>query len=214
MKQIHAVAVVAALSMALWMPAAVRAADGSNATAGNRVAAGQMVATRAGLVTMLDAKDAKVGQEFKAKLPRKVHLKNGEELPAGTMLLGKVSSDDMNVGGKSKLVLLIDQAKLKDGKMVQVKATIVGIDRPGVESSEYYEPAGDQAPNLWHNGITSVDEIDALHHVDLHSSLKSTNSGVLVSKTDSDIKLKPGTELALAIAETGASAQSMSDSGH
>ena len=211
MRHTYALNLAAALSLAVCTPALLGAQSSTNpqATNGSRTMSSQsqnsqssqMVPARAGLVQTIDAKDAKQGQEFKAKLPRKVHLKDGTELPGGTMLIGKIGQDDMNVKGRSKLVLCIDKAQLKDGKTVPVKATIVGIYRPGAEADDYYTPAaGDQMPNTWHKGIMKVDEIDALHNVDLHSNVKSKNSGVLVSKKDDDIKLKPGTELALAIA--------------
>lgn len=205
MKMKETAPLMAALSLALWMPTVVSAQASSTPQdmTGNSVSAGQMVATRAGLVGTLNAKDSKPGEEFQAKLPRKVLLKDGTELPAGTMLIGKVGQDDMNVDGKSKLVLCIDEAKLKDGKTVAVKATIVGIYRPGADSADSNQSAvGDQGPNPWHDGITKIDEMDALHHVDLHSDLHSANSGVLVSKDGNDITLKSGTELALAIAGT------------
>lgn len=216
MKMKQASTLMAAFSLALWMPTVMSGQASSNAqsVAGNSVPASQMVATRAGLVTSLDAKDAHAGQKFEAKLPRKVHLKNGTELPAGTMLIGRVSTDDMNLNGKSKLVLCIDEAKLKDGKTMAVKATIVGVYPPGTQTSEYYMSSGtgDQVANPWHSGVTKVDEMDALHNVDLHSSLSSKNSGVLVSKEDDNIKLKSGTELALAIAEEP-NQQSMNSNG-
>ena len=205
MKMKETAPLMAALSLALWMPTVVSAQASSDpqSMTGNSVSAGQMVATRAGLVGTLNAKDSKPGEEFQAKLPRKVLLKDGTELPAGTMLIGKVGQDDMNVDGKSKLVLCIDTAKLKDGKTVAVKATIVGIYRPGDGSADDNQSAaGDQGPNPWHDGITKIDEMDALRHVDLHSDLNSANSGVLVSKGGDDITLKSGTELALAIAGT------------
>lgn len=212
----YAVNLAAALSLAVCTPALLGAQSSTNPqnTNGSQamssqnqssqmssVPASQMVPTRAGLMQTIDAKNAKQGQEFKAKLPHKVHLKDGTELPANTVLIGKIGQDDMNVQGRSKLVLCINQARLKDGKTVPVKATIVGIYRPGSQDDEAYTPAaGDQMPNTWHKGIMRVDEIDALHNVDLHSNIKSQNSGVLVSKKEDDIKLKPGTELALAIA--------------
>ncbi|MFP5234534.1 MAG: hypothetical protein ACLGSD_01420 [Acidobacteriota bacterium] len=217
MRPTYALNLAAALSLAVCTPALLGAqssansqeANGSQAmssqnqnSATSSMAANQMVPARAGLVQSINAKDAKQGQEFKVKLPRKVHLKDGTELPGGTMLIGKIGQDDMNIKGRSKLVLCIDHAQLKDGKTLPVKATIVGIYPPGAQTDEYYTPAaGDQMPNTWHKGIVRVDEIDALHNVDLHSNIDSKNSGVLVSKKDDDIKLKPGTELALAIAD-------------
>jgi hypothetical protein len=217
MKPNHALTMTAALALAVCTPALLGAQSSNNPADTNSsqatssqeqnvsmssVQANQMVPSRADLVQTINAKDAKQGQEFKAKLPHRVHLKDGTVLPANTILIGKVGRDDMNVKGRSKLVLCIDQAQLKDGKTMPVKATIVGIYRPGLQEGENYPTAaGDQAPNDWHRGIIKIDQIDALHNVDLHSDIKSQNSGVLVSKKDDDIKLKPGTELALAIAD-------------
>lgn len=211
MRPTYALNLAAALSLAVCTPAFLGAqgstnpqdTDGSHAMSSQdqKSQAAQMVATRAELEQTINAKDAKQGQEFKAKLPHKVQLKDGTVLPANTMLIGKVGQDDMNVQGRSKLVLWIDQAQLKDGKLVPVKATIVGIYRPGDQTGDDYPTAaGDQMPNDWHRGIIKIDEIDALHNVDLHSDLKSRNSGVLVSKKEDNIKLSRGTELALAIA--------------
>lgn len=214
MQQKCTVALMAALSFAVCVPA-VLAQGSSNTEEMSSVSASQMVATRAGLVTNIDAKNAQTGQEFKARLPHKVHLKNGDVLPSGTLLIGKVGQDDMNLNGRSKLVLCINEAMLKDGKTVPVKATIVGVYGPGSDSADgYEEPAGDQDANPWQSGILKIDEIDALHHVDLHSNLNSRNSGVLVSKTDNDIKLRAGTELALAIAEDGNAQQGMNTGAH
>jgi hypothetical protein len=46
-----------------------------------------------------------------------------------------------------------------------------------------------------------VDQLNALSGVDLHSKIASNNSGVLVSTKNDDVKLRAGTEFALAIAE-------------
>lgn len=161
-----------------------------------------MVPAQAALDRTLDAKDARSGQPFQAKLANKVQLKDGQELPRGTMLLGKVGHDDMEATGKSKLVLRIDQAKLKDGKAIPLKATIVGIYGPNsgdADTAGYTVNPGEQEANVWNRNITQVDEIGALSGVDLHSKISSQNSGVLVSTKKDDIKLQRGTELALAI---------------
>lgn len=162
-----------------------------------------MVPAEAALARTLDAKDAKPGQAFEAKLASKVHLKDGQTLPRGTVLVGKVGQDDMNESGKSKLALCIDQARLKDGKTIPLKATIVGVYGPqagDADTVDYQVASGDQEPNNWSRSITQVDQIGALSGVDLHSKIGSQNSGVLVSTKKDDIKLKTGTELALAIA--------------
>lgn len=203
---------LAALVVAFTIPAGAAAQSESSpqmnnntqtATATGEQEASQMVPARAALDHTLDAKNATPGQTFQAKLATTVHLKDGQDLPRGTMLIGKVAQDDMNVAGKSKLALCIDQAKLKDGKTIPVKATIVGLYGPGTGTAAwtgYNVSAGNQVPNDWNNKVTQVDEIGALSGVDLHSKIGSQNSGVLVSTKKDDIKVKTGTELALAIA--------------
>lgn len=177
-------------------------ANTATANTGSSEAA-QMVPARAALDRTLDAKDAKSGQPFQAKLADKVQLKDGQELPRGTMLVGKVGADDLHETGKSKLALCIDEAKLKDGKTIPLKATIVGVYGPNAgdaDTEAYTVGAGNQEPNGWNRSYTQVDQIGALSGVDLHSKISSPNSGVLVSTKKDDIKIKSGTELALAIA--------------
>lgn len=202
---------LAALSVAFVMPLAAQSSNPSNQPTSNqttttwRAEADQMVPTRAAIDRTLDAKDSKPGTEFMAKLPRKVHLKDGTEIPAGTELMGKVSLDDLNESGQSKLALCINQAKLKDGKTIPVKAAIVGVYGPGAGLWSPYDNApGDQVPNDWSKNIKQIDQVDALKGVDLHSRITSKNSGVLVSTKEDDIKLKKGTELALAIMDENA----------
>ena len=81
------------------------------------------------LVKTLDASKDQSGETVDAKLAGKVTLTNGTELPKGTMLLGKVTADDMQQQGMSKLALRFDQARLKDGTTVPIRATIVGFLR-------------------------------------------------------------------------------------
>ncbi len=204
----------AALAAAILIPPVASAQSTSNsnindhpsrsATANRGLSeAAQMVPARAALDSTLDAKDARPGQPFQAKLADKVQLKDGQELPRGTMLVGKVGTDDMNEAGKSKLALCIDEAKLKDGKTIPLKATIVGVYGPNsgdADTADYTVSAGDQEPNNWNRQFTQTDQIGALSGVDLHSKISSQNSGVLVSTKKDDIKIKDGTELALAIA--------------
>ena len=110
--------------------------------------------------------------------------------------------DDMKEQGQSKMALCIYQANLKDGKNIPVKATIVGIYGPGAGRDEPYPVAqGDQVSNIWTHKTLGVDQLGALHDVDLHSKISSNNSGVLVSTKKDDFKLGRGTEFALAITD-------------
>jgi hypothetical protein len=162
----------------------------------------RMVPARAALDRDLSADKVKPGDEFRAKLAKRVQLDNGPELPAGTVLVGQVSTDDMNESGTSKLALRFTHAILKDGQTVPIKATIVAIFPPENTNADN-DPvaAGDQAPNSWNDGTLAVDQINALPGVDLHSKIASRNSAVFVSNTKDNMKLRVGSELALAIAQ-------------
>lgn len=164
--------------------------------------AAQMVGARAALEQTLDSKKVEVGQAFKARLPEKVRLTDGQELPRGTTLVGKVAEDAEDVSGMLTLSLQIDQAQLKGGKTIPLKAMIVGVFPAGndVATQARAVAPGEQAPNPWRPGMDNVDQIGALRGVDLHSRINGDSSGELVSNRKDNIQLKAGTELALAIA--------------
>lgn len=171
-----------------------------------RAEAAQMVPARAYLVRKLDAKDDKVGSQFTAKLADTVHLKNGTELPRGTELLGTVANDDMQMNGTSKLALRITEARLRDGKSIPVKATIVGLWGPESQTiNGNYVAPGQAEANDWNNKVVAVDQLDVMPGVELHSRISGDNSGVLVTKKKDDVKIAGGSEIALAIAAKGSS---------
>jgi hypothetical protein len=159
----------------------------------------RMVAVRAELMRPLDTQRDQVGSAVQAKLVQKATLSNGTELPSGTILAGKVTVDDMQDQGKSKLALRFDQAELKDGKTLPIKATIVGFYEPGSVSGDNFAGSGDQVPNSWNDGTLQMDQIDALGGVDLHSKISSRNSGVFVSTKKDDFKLEEDSEIQFAI---------------
>ncbi len=162
----------------------------------------RMVPANAELLHNLDAKDMHPGYMFKAKLSKEVKLDKGTKLPSGTILLGRVVNDDMQTQGMSKLAVRFNQAQFKDGKTIPVKATIVGIFKPEATNSQGYPvAAGNQVPNSWNDGTLQVDQLNVIPGVDLHSSIKSRNSGVFVSKTKDNVKLDRGSEIQLALAE-------------
>ena len=191
-----------ALTLLLWQSSLAQTAQSSTAPAAGTHEAALMVPARAYLLRDLDAKKDHSGDTFEAKLSDTVHLKNGPELPKGTIFIGVVTDDEMQLHALSKLALRITSAKLSDGKSIPVKATIVNIDAPQSTDAEGYpvEP-GKQMPNDWNKKILATDQIDALHDVDLHSRISGKNSGVFVSTKNDNMKLKEGSELELAIAE-------------
>ncbi len=159
----------------------------------------RMVAARGYLVNTLDAKKDQQGATFTVKLSKAVQLPNGPELPKNTLLLGKVATDDMKVEGKSKLSLLVNQAKLENGQIVPIKATIVGIFKPRSTNFEDNPVApGDEVPNSWNDGTLRVDQIGVVSDTDLHSRISSANSGTFVS-SKSDVKIVGGSEFQFAV---------------
>jgi hypothetical protein len=199
---------LAALSLAVLVPAVTLSARAqsqptqSQASSQDTTApAMHMVPARAALNGALVASKVKAGDEFRATLAEKVQLQNGPKLPAGTVLIGQVSIDDTNQSGTSKLALRFTTAKLKDGQIVPIKATIVGILDTGLANEDTYRlNPNNQVPASWNDGTLAIDQIGAMNGVDLHSKITSQNSGVFVSTKD-NIKLVNGGELELAIAQ-------------
>lgn len=196
---------VAALSLAVFLPgfaSAQSSQDAANAPSqAAQEQAAQMVPAQAYLLHKLDAKDMKPGSQFIARLSETVQLKNGPELPKGTELIGIVSTDDMQLRGTSKLALQIVEARLKDGKIVPVRAIIVGVYAPETETAGGYVVApGEEEANDWTNSVLMIDQLDVMGSFDLHSRVDGKNSAVLVSTKKDNVKLSEGSELALAIA--------------
>jgi hypothetical protein len=155
----------------------------------------QMVTARAMLQKTLDAGKDKSGDTFETKLGDSVHLDNGVELPKGSVLMGKVVDDDMNVGTASRLALRFTAVRLKDGTVVPVKATIVGMYPPALDT----EQVPDAIRSNWTPQFLVIDQVGVLKGIDLHSRIGGANSGTLVSSTKSEMKLAAGSQFALAI---------------
>jgi len=176
-------------------------------------AAMRMVPAQGALVTAIDAKKDSPGKEFQVRLVKTIKLDNGPELRSGTILVGQIAQDDMQVAGNSKLALRITEARLKSGDVVPIKATIVGVAAPNtVDTTGHSVMPGEQDNNTWTNQTLGVDQVNAISNADLHSKIASTNSGVLVSTKD-DVKLKKDTEIELAIASAPKNDQSSGTSG-
>jgi hypothetical protein len=208
---------VAAVSFALLYPQHVSAQNATQGAANSEdpaVASGgqsemmQMVPAEAALIGKIDARNAQVGQEFRAKLSNTVHLKNGPELPHGTQLIGTIASDDKQ-GGAPRLALSFTKAELKDGKVVPITAMIVGLNPPDSDSE------GDTTQGVvssWSNSTVKVDAIGVMSGVDLHSQVEGADSGVFVATKKDNLKLLPGVQFALAIAARSGSELGMNGS--
>jgi hypothetical protein len=120
----------AMLSMALLFSTAILAPNHSRAQTSRRSGCAQMVPAYAALADNLDSSKLKAGDPVRVILSNKVTLKNGTLLPAGTAIVGVVSTDDQQLTGTTKLALRFTKAEIKGGKEVAIKATIVGIFPP------------------------------------------------------------------------------------
>jgi hypothetical protein len=159
-----------------------------------------MVPARGALLQTIDSAKVGSGNEFKVRLAGKVHLNNGPELPSGTVLVGTMTKDNQQAN-ESRLTLRFTQANLKDGGVVSIKATIVGVAKPSIESFEGYSvDPGDQAPNDWTDKTLQVEQADVVPHVDFRGDIGSEDSGVFVSMENRNFKLPEGSEIKLAIA--------------
>lgn len=193
------------LTPQLTQAQAPNAADGAamSSTATSPAAqqeAAQMVSAQAHLVKTLDARKVKPGQKFEAIVDGTIHLKDGTELRHGTVLIGSIATDDADSSGPSRLALNFTDAKLKDGKMVPIQATIAGVAGPATDTGY---ANGNPPPAAWTDNALVIDEQGALSGVDLHSRIAGANSGVFVSSRRDDIKLSAGSQLSLAIAARG-----------
>jgi len=156
--------------------------------------AAEMVPAEAVLDRQVDARKVKAGDQFRATLTDSVHLKNGPELPHGTILVGTIAADQMQNGGNSKLALRFTEARLKNGKTFPIEATIVAIAKPAYGEAGYVtDPVA-----TWDGRLLATDEVGVMSGVDLHSRIAGEYSGVFVTKK-TDVKLAARLQLALAI---------------
>jgi hypothetical protein len=165
--------------------------------AGAQSEAAQMVPATAVLVNTLDAAKAKPGDQFKATLRNTVHLKDGTELKHGTVLIGEVTTDDMQKTGTSSLALRFTQAQMKGHSAIPITATIINVGVP-----EGTGPAADYASETlspWDGVTLQVDEPKAVKGADLHSRIAGRNSGVFIANNRDNVKLGSQSQLILAL---------------
>jgi hypothetical protein len=193
--QILTIAVAAAFPFSLNAQS-VSQDTSSSADTGQQQAA-LMVPANGELLHTIDANNIKSDSQFKVKLANAVRLNNGPELRAGTILVGTATKD-----AGPKLTLRFTQATLKDGTVVPIKATIVGMVGPNFDTSDGYSVTpGNQEPNNWTSGTLQIEQLNAASHADLHSEIASNDSGVFTSRDNRDVKIPAGSELKLAVAK-------------
>ncbi len=153
------------------------------------------------LTHAVDAKKLTSGATIQTRLTHSVRLADGTKLPAGTWLNATVAEDDMQIQGKVKLALRFTEARMKDGKTVPIKATILAVATQPVpvENASNVIETVLPVPNNLNNQPDVVDAIGIASGVDLHSKAGSQNSGVFVTANKDDIKLPIGTKMELAL---------------
>ena len=192
-KTLALTAIISALSMPVLAQSAStpnsQSVQASADSAGANEAA-QMVAAIATLPRALDADKDHLDSPIEAELDHKVTLSDGTVLPSHTVLNGRITRDDMQAAGTSEFAVRFNQAQLKDGKTVPIKATIVDIRHPDPDTT----PSND-----WTSQTLTVEQLNVVSGVDLHSEIASNDSAVFVSTKKHDVKLPAGIELKLAI---------------
>lgn len=155
----------------------------------------------------LDSKTAATGQVVTAKLDGSVTTPDGLRLPRGTELVGKVDEVKASEkGGPASVSLVFASAKLKDGKSVPVKATLVAAFPSDEGDTASFSQQTIPAPPEQIQANTSIhQDAGALGKVSLVSAVKSSDSGTF-SRTDGNFHLSSGTCLQFGIAGNGGSA--------
>ncbi len=158
----------------------------------------RMVPAQVSLLSDINAQKIHTGHLFRARLSHTVHLKSGQELPGGTVLWGKVTTDTTQADGRPRIALQFIRAVLRNGKTIPIRAAIMGVSPP------QYGDLGQLAtlsPIAWNGKELQMDEIGAISGVDLHSRIAGASSGVFVATKKDNVKLRKGSQLALAIAQ-------------
>ena len=158
----------------------------------------------------LNSSTAKTGQAVTAKLTSDVKAGDSTALPKGATLMGKVEQVKSASGAES-ISIVFDQARIGNGQVIPIKATIIGAYPPMV----YDDDAATPPPGTYMNTLprtipsdyTVTQKAGLLRDVSLNSSAKSDVSGVFTS-SNHKFKLDSGTRLQVAIAPEGSAASS------
>jgi hypothetical protein len=161
------------------------------AMAQDQSAGPKLVAANSELVRPLSSKSATQGQAVTVRITSSIKTPEGIEIPRGTELIGRIDEAKAADGkGPATLVLTFNQARLKDGKTLAIKATIAGFSPEDqvVDLPASVDPDGvfDQlAPGP--SGVA------------LHSAVQDKASGTLTDQR-SNISLGAGTQFQVAVA--------------
>jgi hypothetical protein len=198
-----------ALAATLFMSAGAAWAQSENSQAPDSPQAWRLEGTTVRLDRMLDTRTAKQGDQVEAKLDDSVKTTDGMKLPKGTELMGTVTAvQPFQNGSASSISVRFDQAKLKDGKTVPVKVTIIGAYPTDEEQLAVY---GQQTMGSAPRHVPSQDRFDqepgVLNKIAMTSRVSGHNSATF-SESKGDVKLDAGTFLQVGIAQNNRSTTS------
>jgi hypothetical protein len=109
----------------LWATASLGQATSGSASASSQP---HMVGVRTRLETSLNSKTAVEGMQVEARPVVKVHLADGVDLDGNSRLVGRIGAVKASLAGSSSMIsVLFDKVRLKDGREIPVKATILWI---------------------------------------------------------------------------------------
>jgi hypothetical protein len=150
----------------------------------------KLMAGNSELVHTLSTKSAKQGDPVAVKLTESIKTPEGVMLPRGTELLGHVDSVTASANkGPADLVLTFNQAQLKDGKTLAIKATLAGFSA----ADEPQELPVAVAPDGAFDQLAG-----SKSGVALRSAVKEEASGTLTSERR-NVELAPGTQFLIAV---------------
>jgi hypothetical protein len=167
-----------------------------------------LVGVNAQLQQQLDAKTAHRGEVVRARLNGAVKTANGMRLDRGTELWGKVDQVQASSnGGPSMLSIVFTKARMKDGKTIPVKVTVIGAypaseAQMAVDGDETMPPA----PEHINNKERIDQEAGTIGHVSMHSAVQSRDSATF-RDAQGNLKLANGTFLQLGIARANSASR-------
>jgi len=195
-----------ALAATLFLSAGAVWAQSETSSSSNSTQAWRLTGTTVRLDRTVDARTAKQGDQVQAKIDDTVKAADGMQLPKGTQLMGTVTAvEPFQNGTASSVSLRFDQARLKDGKTVPVKVTIIGAyPRDENQLAVYGQQTMGSAPRH----VPSQDRFDqepgVLSKIAMTSRVSGHNSATF-SDSKGDLKLEAGTFFQVGIAPRGSS---------
>jgi hypothetical protein len=160
-----------------------------------------LVGVNARLQQKIDTSTARRGQRVEARLNGSVKTAGGLRLDRGTELWGTIDQVQASTNGSPSLLgMVFTKARLKDGRTIPVKVTVIGA-YPADE--EALAVNGQQTMPAAPRHISNKERIDQepglLHHVSLHSAVRSRESATFRDNRG-NLKLGLGTFLQIGIA--------------